>query len=269
MEHLKTKAKIADCNMDKGLDKICLLSSTKSCFQKDFHITTMTILVSLNKPVNIAKFAECFDKENIQKQLSYSRPGNWTHRQKLGFYNCFTMYHVPSNKVAIKLFSNGNLHITGVKNIECALEYASIISDVINNFVVDRKLSQYYITKFNVQLVNGCFKFKTDNMKINLNLLCSKMSQVPMCSCVFNKDHHPGVRIKYSNTLSSKPVTIIIFESGSVLMHAFLNGDDMFNTFQFITSNFDSMSNDVLIPFVEAKKNKKKSSVPFDYAQYL
>lgn len=219
-----------------------------------FKITTMTILVSLDSRVEI---------KSILSQLSenVNLDERWDIR-KGKFLNCLLL--TPKNiakKVSIKVFSNGNLHMTGVKSFCEALGWAEKVSDFLGHMFG----RVYHIDSFNVQLINGCFGLTLDDSQLCLNTL---QSLVPKdYSTVFQPDAHPGLRIKYSDASSSSPdkkASIIVFRSGKVLVNAFLSGRHLLGCYNFITDIINNNRQTIL-----KSKGATQKFKGFDYAKYL
>lgn len=212
---------------------------------QNFKITTMTILVSLDSRIS------------IKALVNKDQDSQWNIQQGK-FLNC--LLFVPKNrKVSIKVFSNGNLHMTGVKTIREALEWGERLGDFLQ-----KCLGQVFrISAFNVQLINGCFALpiQTENSQLCLNTL---QELVPKeYPTIFQPDAHPGLRIKYMDG-TKKKASIILFRSGKVLMNAFLNGRDLLECYNFLMNIFDEAKENIL-----KTKSATQAFKGFDYAKYL
>lgn len=213
----------------------------------------MTILVSLDSRISIKAIT--------------SGDADWEIKEGR-FLNCLLFVPIRPNqtrKVSIKVFSNGNLHMTGVKSTREALEWAERVSEFLG-----KRLSRVYrMASFNVQLINGCFGLSgdMDNTQLCLNTLQSLVPKEH--PTVFQPDGHPGLRIKYMETSSScqgsrKKASIIVFRSGKILINAFLSGRDLLDCYNFITGIIESNNQNVL-----KNKSVNQKFRKFDYAKYL
>lgn len=282
-----------------------------------FKITTMTILLSfdLNFKLDLPAFVEwCINDNKIDKLKVQGNDGVWSLETKPGFFNCVVLRLrflketdkntatlgqraiVPKTKcIAIKIFSNGNLHITGVQSVVTAILYGQVVQNLFHDFYLGKSLIN--ISYFNIQLINGCFKIHIPCEKVLcLKTLYSKFdeylgrSSSQIQSCIFNIDHHPGVRVKFNpiteqslSNPSPLPIaqknkkthlcSIIVFESGSVLINAFLSGHELSCAHSFITKFICEQGDSIFKHQVEKPKNlnrkRKRNSTPFDYSKYI
>lgn len=210
-----------------------------------FKLTTMTILVSLSSRIDIRAIQE----DNV--------PG-W-NIIKGRFLNAL-MFKAPGKKISIKVFSNGNLHMTGVKSVREALDNAEKVVGFLEGFFE----CKWSITGFSIQLINGCFGFQLDeNMQLCLNTL---QSLIPNdIFTVFQPESHPGLRVKLSDTVNPhKQASVIVFRSGKVLINAFVSGRHLLRCYKFINELF--LHNKASILKGKQSSHKFKG---FDYGKYL
>lgn len=224
-------------------------------------ITTMTLLIrSLIGTINLCKFIEwCDENESYLNKLVKKRTA--------GFYNCVIF---KNNNVSIKLFQNGNIHITGVKSISEGYKNSQVLIDIIKayrNHVVSKvEMNMDVPFKIDVQLINGCLKLCIEDGEV----LCLRSmyellyKQYPELIVIFDNEHHPGLRVKFP--YKEKMPTLIIFKSGSILVNAFRKGDDLLKVYSvlliWIQNNYKKCMKQVS---VEMKKKKRK--LDFDYSE--
>jgi TATA-box binding protein (TBP) (component of TFIID and TFIIIB) len=220
------------------------------------------IQLSIDKPLNIEFLKDWF---KINGNLNV----NWVMREKCKFYNCVVLCcDNGTGKIAIKIFRNGNLHITGAKTIQIAYNHASVISDMLMKY--DKNIVQssnaYNIINYKIQLMNGCMKIIIEEGKgICLKTLFTILSQDTNHFCIFNNDHHPGIRMKFKHT-SGRRSSIMIFQRGSILFNAVLSGDELFESYSYITTFINTHFTDVVKASV---KKITKSKTKFDYSMYI
>jgi TATA-box binding protein (TBP) (component of TFIID and TFIIIB) len=223
-----------------------------------FKITTMTTLFKTNiKSFSIQKFIASYSIEQIEAELKSILPGTWCIKISPRFFNCIIFYYKsPSNfKIAIKLFSNSSLHVTGCKSFDTIFRH---INPVLSLFK-DTEFSS-----FNVQMINGTLKLLLpDDQILSLQFLFESIQKdYSEYECIYNKDHHPAVRVKLS-----KPITVMIFESGSILINAFLNGKQLQEAYNFIMTFFHGNLESLLV--VKKKDIKKRKTRDFNYLDYI
>lgn len=181
---------------------------------------------------------------------------------KLSFLNCI-IFEVTKNthkKVVVKLFSNGSLHCTGAKTVEDAKKGADVICELYQKQVdmlsERNRLKHFNIVDFDIQMINSNFSIDTP---LNLDATKDILNQKYSMDATLNREHHPGIIIKYRDPQLSKPVSIIVFISGSIIITGAKCAKDLTATYQHITNILDSNMEDIRLktPYVN-KKNQPK-----------
>ncbi len=278
-----------------------------------FRITTITLMIlsESSAPFNLQMFYHWCEQTGIDDFLTDSYGGEWYLKSLGKFYNCIIFSHSiniqnKQKKVAVKLFLNGKLHITGLQEISQTEEYANIMSDIIHMYFQSHIPSptKYVASKFQpsdfcVQLINGCCKIVDPSLEVgtsqvtSLNLkelfvfLVPKISKDGV-SVLYNNEHHPGIRIKIRNESNGKVnvCTIMIFKSGSILINSFVSGKQLVDADALLFPLVDAFfcyqrslcsctnRNDLKITEIsEDSKTKVSKTIRkrkrFDYSQYI
>ena len=204
---------------------------------KDFKITTMTVCVMLDSLVNLATICD---------------KGHYC-----GFYNSVL---IRKNKVAIKVFSNGNLHMTGVSSVKCALETAEQVCEILgkNHKVID----------YQIMLINCCFRYALEDKIVSLHNFYKCLLRDSKYFCVLNSDTHAGLRIKVNYGPELHTSSIIVFQNGNVLVNAFVSGDELIHAFTYLSDCFKKYGHDILQQKGESTHSKRRKG-EFDYSQFL
>ena len=189
-------------------------------------ISTMTILTQMNYGVHFDRVVEALDKPHIQDFITQvlGNPGA-LKLKRTAFHNSLIF---KCNKLGIKIFCNGNLHITGVKTIHEALEISEVFCVLME--LVDGGTgldSTYAITDFTVQMVNFYFKVSVPH-PINLEGLKEYLKANTSYYVTYNNERHAGVIIKII------PMTIIVFYNGNVLLSSITTGEHLTISYTFI-----------------------------------
>jgi hypothetical protein len=241
---------------------------------KYFRQNTITILLKFG--INFSKFLEQCSQISQVTELGLE-DDKWIINSSPKFYNCIFLKH-KIERVSIKIFRNGNLHLTGVQCVTKALDYGEQLCSVIQAFTPE----QLSIKGFDIQLINGAFKFALpDNYAFSMEsmycLLKIKLKEPTyhtstyniVVDCLFNSDYHSALKIKFFfnnlNNFTASTTTVSIFKSGSVLLQSFRNDQQLLFVYdfvnQFISENYDS------ITLLDMKGVKRKRN--FDYTSYL
>lgn len=237
-----------------GLDKVKNIIDNKesSLSMQGFRLTTMTILVYLNFRINLSKFNSNF------KSI------DWIINTSGCFYNSILLTNNRTTKkgkeskegIAIKVFSNGNLHMTGARSVKHALEIGTAICSLLDDsFGIEKNEEGYTIEDFDIQLRNGCFKYDLGDKYIVLKDMLQILLEKTTHLCVYNNDSHAGLRIKIVNE-NCEATSIIVFESGNVLLNAFKTGKDLLDAFTFINNFICQHSAEILKSSVTSKSKK-------------
>jgi TATA-box binding protein (TBP) (component of TFIID and TFIIIB) len=242
--------------IDKELADIVCKINASTIPHENCKITTMTILVILNYNVHLETFLRNYHDHDLNE---------WKIKPKSGFLNCILLHKkTTTGTVAVKLFSNGNLHITGVRYITDALVCSQDIIQLLDN-VFD--INVYEIVDFDVQLMNSCLKFTLpDKRLISLKAFHSILLDSTPHLCIFNNDQHAGLRIKVLNEHCHK-TSIIVFESGNVLINAFVTATELFESFSLIANYIQTHSKAILNDAPDTHMVKCKKD--FDYKKYI
>lgn len=234
------------------------------------RLTTMTICISYNFRIDLQNIQSKLEDINYAQYLceKLGDDGLWSINATFGFYNCILVTQRLSNgdkvkKIAIKIFSNGNLHMTGVCSVTQAMLYANAFSELFNIlFALTDEDEKYEPDDISVQLINACMKV---NKYICLDTLKTNIESNTYYMCSFNNDHHAAVRIKVF--CEHHTVNILVFQSGNILFNAFLNGEDLFFSYKFLLDFLTS--NNVWKNVGEPLMKKNKPDAEFNYASYL
>jgi TATA-box binding protein (TBP) (component of TFIID and TFIIIB) len=201
----------------------------------------MTILLKLNiKKINI-------DVLNINPESNFKKS------LKKSFYNSVTF---NINNLAIKIFSNGNIHITGYSDIDNSINLVETLLKELN--------IEASIADFDIQLINTNFKV---NYNINLNILKEEINKIAVQNNVFasyDLERHMSVKIKLK--IGERKTSIMVFYTGSILISGIKQPAELLKSFNFI-HDFLNKHRDKLYYKKEIIHIKKK--MKFDYKDFL
>ena len=221
----------------------------------------MTILLQLNAKIPLSNITESNLNEILETKSRMKCVTSTTKK----FNNCIIVKCTGDRNVTVKIFSNGNLHMTGAKSAEMAMFYGELFCNCLSQLLGH----SFYTTLLTIQLINACCRFSLDrDIVLSLNAFKNSVSENDVV-CFYNNDQHAGLRIKIpfespSGTIHTS--TCIIFSSGSVLFNAFLSGTELEHAYSFITGVFLHHKADIMVPKLH-KSNRYIAD--FDYNHYL
>lgn len=221
-----------------------------------YKISTITVVGSVNCDIHLKALFDnvCIEKfpyieyiehgDNKYTQNTKGQRQTKTKPKTKRFDNQVTIILLhEGNRYNIKTFKNGNVQITGVKDIKkgyaCIdklIEFLKLINIESQNTVIsDKQLSQVSNTNYKVCLINSDFKV---NFEIKRDILYKVFCKTFDVNCTYEPCIYPGVKIAYfvdndTNISSScngvckctpqcngkkqskcKRITIAIFQSG-------------------------------------------------------
>ena len=242
----------------------------------------MTISIKLKgADLDLQRVQESFQTsseiQDFLREISgYNQPVVMTSKAK--FFNslmfkCVNLTTDDTNKMlqsqSVKLFCNGNLHITGVKNITEAL-YIGEVFGIILDLVHGGNIGVFSVEgQPSVQLVNVCIKLPIpDNNIINLQNTVTTLKTKTTYFVCYNTERYPGIIVKAPN------FSLLIFDSGNLIITATKTVEQIREAHDYITANLIPALPDLLTQSCsdrssnEGVKTRSRKRV-FDYGQYV
>lgn len=210
-------------------------------------ISTMTIVVEMNENVNIKnsdkiKIPQFFEK--YEAELKYPK-GKKTGDE---FMNQMTIrYKDEKGRKNIKVFPNGKVHMTGIKEAKEVEEIMKNLIEMLNEGDKTIKIVKPCLINSNTHM----------NMGINLNILSTILQNeteenLKLPFTFHDPNKYPGIRIKYIES------TCLIFASGAVMIAGAKSLDTVIKTYTYITQLMKRHKKEINCP--ELLKIKKKTS---------
>ena len=249
------------------------------------RVTTMTVCVSTSSSAStssastsipLSYFIGAFNDPLIEDEkrrffndedghLELRATDGTTSRQ---FNNCLIFYHSCSGKktkTAIKLFCNGTIHITGLATICATLRLAERFTALVAFLTA----MPFVVKDFSIQLINAHFKLPT---YLALAPMYNLMLQESEHLCRYNQEKHAGLIVQMlvpkEDGTELQKISVIVFESGNVLLSAFVTAAQMLEAYTFITE-FIEKHPAVMRCMPEAKAASASASGNFDYSKFL
>ena len=206
---------------------------------KIISISTMTILLKLNnKKINI-------------DILDIGIDSDFKKSQNKSFYNSVTF---NINNLSIKIFSNGNIHITGYSDIDNSI---NLVEKLLKELDIEAS-----VIDFDIQLINTNYKVK-HNIKLNiLNEEINKLQDNVFSS--YDLERHMSVKIKFK--IEDRNISIMVFYTGSILITGIKTPNELLKSFNFINYFLNKNYDKLYYKNETIHINKKKK---FDYNEFL
>lgn len=187
---------------------------------------------------------------NKKKSTTANTKKKSKKRKNFYFQTTLKIIH-GEHDINIKLFRNGTIQITGSKNI--SFVYWAIYK--LFNIFYNEKESTYAkpffncslsnIINFNIYMINSTFKLgfeiNKDHTFFFLDNYFNEHKDENFVSCEYDPLRHSGIQIKYKANHST--LTLILFESGKIIMSGSIVYDDIIRVYKIIMkillSNYD------------------------------
>jgi len=232
------------------------------------NISTITAISKISSDINLK---EIYDKIPIDDYIPFIEYGHGyepkgfskkmlkkTRKEKVKkiFYNQSTIHVIKDNKIInVKLFNNGKLQLTGLKNIEQGYQLIEGLLDHLKKFNILKE--QVKILDYEIVLINSDFDFKIgDDYEIDRETLHREIINAGLYSS-YEPCIYPGVNIKYfinenitngicnCNLLCDgkgrangdgkcKKVTVAVFMSGKTIITGAQNKDQLVKAYNLI-----------------------------------
>lgn len=212
-----------------------------------FDVSTMTVLVmtesTTHDKIDLEKFVYFFDDPRIASQIKISEHPlhvkplaprtTRTGKIKQTFYNQVSVWFKDeTSKKNIKIFRNGNLHITGEKSLARNIEIADDICEILSLFF----RCERYAVDFDVQMINTNFRL---NVGLVLGSMRDVVSKVPsVVKASYEPETYPGLNCKY-RTSSGRDASLLIFNSGNVIITGIKDFKEFYESYVMITGLID------------------------------
>lgn len=238
----------------------------------NLRISTITALSKFDTNINLKLL---FDNIKIDDSIKYVQWGlennkgvnnkqkvrsRNSEKKKNVFYNQVTVHYYLKKIVNVKIFNNGKIHMTGLKNIDSGKEIVEGLKHIIKKTnentkddIIDDK--DFNVSEYKILLINSDFVV---NYKIDRNVLHRYIINMNIFSS-YEPLIYPGVNIKYfynknnsdgickctcncngkGNSMGDgncKRITIAVFMSGSIIITGANNEDQLLEAYNFINN---------------------------------
>jgi TATA-box binding protein (TBP) (component of TFIID and TFIIIB) len=248
-------------------------------------ISTMTVFIKVNKIVLLDKLPVAFSNKNTNlmsfiEEVTGSSSNIYISEKGKVFFNSivFKCKNIPTDhgtilkSLAVKVFCNGNMHITGAKSAQDAVYlgdlFVSILDIIDGGTGLDGK---FVMTGFDVQMINYVFNHFSQNddktkLMISLPQLFERFRKASEYFMQFNPERHSGIILK------APSYSVLIFDSGNVIV-SLQRPNDIVQAFTYI--------NDLLLTHVpqciftrksnidKKVKRQRKNNKTYDYGKFI
>jgi TATA-box binding protein (TBP) (component of TFIID and TFIIIB) len=224
---------------------------------KNVSVSTTGVTFELGVIVNLKYIFKLVKLNDILVGMKYKNEVKQTEEVNMKisektFNNQLTMkLKIAEDKfVSVKIFLNGSIQIAGSKSIEQINKSIECLLKILKKRYFVESLNEeihlvesynFAIKDFKINMINSNFYV---NYKINIENLYPLITKRGV-KARFEPLSHRCVNIKFvpdTNKETDKPISIFVFESGSIIITGARNGNNIKAAYEFITNVLDENS---------------------------
>jgi TATA-box binding protein (TBP) (component of TFIID and TFIIIB) len=230
---------------------------TRVCQPDSFCISTMNVMVSLSvKRVCLEKVKELFDDSSTKIIADACFKTNVSLQKDHEFNNSVIVKYRIKNDVkpgknktrtiAIKLFVNGTLQISGCKCVEDALMNGQLMCRFLES-ISQTDCGLYTVVDFTVHMVNCNFSFG-DGKFVNLAKLHEQIRTRYQLFQRYDANNHAGLIVTLmSQVCPADSVTVMIFSNANIIITGFKFWQELVDAYGVILRIFDDCNNIIMM----------------------
>lgn len=237
-------------------------------------ISTITICFNFNQTFCLGTLKEKLNENVIIKFNPGSKKSK--NPKKKGtdfFYNSFDIrlkiFHNGNIiNISVFIFPNSKVKIAGIKNIEMI----GTVTDQLTEIISELLSFENELKAENIKIQMICSDFKIKPVKENNSGWCIKQDLLKKIlvnnyntSATFSPlSRYPGINVKKKSLIeNNKPVSLLIFRSGSIIITGAKNIIDIDDSYNFIVNIIRTHSNELFYYDIneEIKQQKKLKKI--------
>lgn len=236
----------------------------ESILPDHLNVSTISLSFQMNTIVNIDDVAKEVQL-NPNGICSIDYKGNLNtlndkkkkkKRKENNFYNSITIEIMGCSDKSInfKIFKNGGVQAAGCKSM---VDGDRAIQTLVNTLNPKYVTEPIRITDLKINLINVNFKLKFCVNREKLH----KILLEECIPCAYEKCKHAGVKIEFVPENKESPISIFIFESGSIVITGSKNEQHILSGYNYITNLIKTHRESIFkIPYETLLENARKSS---------
>ena len=226
-------------------------------------ITTMTVLMKPTTPtqVDLSDLETQFNTPTTKALVSEITGDPKDINLKPTVFHNSLIFKCRA-KEAVKLFTNGNMHVTGVQDLTDAVALADVLSNLTNQICDTQPYGSSPEFTYEVQMINLCYQIPSlqTPQKLDLSKLLTLLTSNTPYSAFYNTERHAGI------ILRAPTFTLLIFQSGKIILSSIQNSTQLEDAKIFIQNSVNELAEQCVVTEAQPLWSKKRK---FDYSQYL
>lgn len=255
---VRKKVSIANSSKKDALKQIDEIDACLKhvCKPDSFCISTMNVMVSLSvNKVCLETVKILFDDSETKVIADDCFKTNVSLQKDHEFNNSVIVKYMTKNDskttkskfrtIAIKLFVNGTLQISGCKSVEDALMNGQLMCRFLE-CISHTECGLYTVVDFTVHMINCNFCFGEGKF-INLAKLYAQIKNRYQLFQRYDANNHAGLIVTLMSQVSSADsVTVMIFSNANIIITGFKFWQELVDAYRVILRIFDEC-NDIII----------------------
>lgn len=256
------------CENIQNLNEV--ITSTTSIEPSTLKLSTMTIFSRLDMPEGfmLNKVIEYYlsngndkVKEVMGLDVHIVFPIRKTKKTSRGknisnFFNQLTFWYKDCTKKSVKLFINGNVHVTGCRSLE---EYTNLMQHICRfmDHLFTESSKKCKVIDIDIQMVNTNFSV---GRGLDLSRLKRILLDQGMCA-TYDREVYPGLNLKVP-TSAGREASVLVFISGNIIITGVRHFCEVYEAYKFIIESICDTAHLITKKRIAvASVEKKKPSV--------
>jgi TATA-box binding protein (TBP) (component of TFIID and TFIIIB) len=223
-----------------------------------FSISTMNIMVCLSiSEVSLAKVKRLFEDEETKALADGCFRTSVTLQTDHEFNNCLIVkYHDGETNgrkkrtIAIKLFVNGTLQVSGCRTVDEALMNGQLMCRFLEG-ISDAETGCYTVVDFDVHMINCNFGLGAGRC-LNLPRLHAAIQRQYKLFQRYDSANHAGLIITLmSNVSPNSSVTLMVFANANIIITGFKYWSELVQSYRTIMRILDECHSQVIMHTAE------------------
>jgi TATA-box binding protein (TBP) (component of TFIID and TFIIIB) len=253
---------------EKMTAKNVLLQHKTGIVPSQLRLSTMTVFARLNVPADfqLARIIDVFllhGEQRIRDMIGFDvhvvfpvrkSKNKVNGKQVNNFFNQLTMWYKQGTKKSVKLFINGNVHVTGCQSTG---EYVSLMRSLCKfmDLMFPESHAMTSVRQVEIQMINSKF-----GLGVGLDL--SRLQRIALgagLSATYDREVYPGLNIKVPTSLS-RYASVLVFISGNIIITGVKDFFEIYEAYDTIVDSIANNLQSVQKARIASKKNDRNKS---------
>ena len=206
----------------------------KTISPRNVSVSTITVCGKLSKPVRIDLVLSRLRADPApgnDRGLKIAQSKKRSNVSTKTFYNQMTF---DAGGPSVKIFSNGAVQFTGAKSPVHFLDVMDRVCETLTLVLGDARID---LASCDIKMINAVF---SASRVLPLGVLRQALADAGHTAS-YDPDGYPGVNAKVLVPGLEKPITVLLFSSGNVIVSGAKNPDHVASTYRIVCTVIEAM----------------------------